>query len=163
MRNVVKSEKYGSVLYEESFWTGKRKIYINGELFEKDTKKIYIGKIDDKITAINICGNFFTGVKLEINSDIIQVTPSTLWYEYVLFILSFLIVLVWGNSFALCRIIPVVGGAIGGFIAGLGAFLSLFAMKSVKKPLYKVLIGIGSLIAIFGICALIGLAIVSAI
>jgi uncharacterized membrane-anchored protein YitT (DUF2179 family) len=60
-------------------------------------------------------------------------------------------------------IVPVIGGAIGGGISGGLGVLSLSVMKSFDKPILKVLMGLGFLIATFGICTLLGIALVSAI
>lgn len=52
-------------------------------------------------------------------------------------------IIAWGNSIPLCRIFPIVGGAIGGAIGGIFLALSFYLMVKVKKPIYKVLIGFG--------------------
>jgi hypothetical protein len=35
MKVVVENEKYGTIEYNESFWTGKRTIYVGGKLLTK--------------------------------------------------------------------------------------------------------------------------------
>ena len=34
MKNIIKNEKYGEILFQESFWTGKKSISINGKQFQ---------------------------------------------------------------------------------------------------------------------------------
>ena len=73
----------------------------------------------------------------------------------------FMLILVWGNVPALCEIIPVVGGAIGGGISGLMACITLFLMRNTKKVSHKLLIWLGFLIGTFTICFAIALGILS--
>ena len=80
-----------------------------------------------------------------------------------MFVLPFILIMVWGNSVALCSIIPVVGGAIGGAISGGMGVVSLSLMKRQSNLLVKVLVGIGMLIAIFVICAVLGFAIMDSL
>ncbi len=39
MRVVVQHESLGEIIYEESFWTGKKKLFIGGEELAKISKK----------------------------------------------------------------------------------------------------------------------------
>ena len=105
----------------------------------------------------------FKGTRLKIKSKTVLISPATKWYEYILGFMSLALVLIWGNSAALCEIIPVIGGAIGGAIGGVFTVLSIVFMKETKNVLLKLLIGIGCLVATFAICALIGSAYVSLI
>ena len=105
-------------------------------------------------------GNFLSGIRLEVNQITYVVKQPYLWYEYVFAVLAFMITIIWGNVPELCKIVPVVGGAIGGVISAAIALVGLELMSKVKNPLYKVLIGLGLIIASFGACALVGLLIV---
>lgn len=162
MKKIIENEKVGLIEYDESFWTGKKKITINGTVFTKSTKKEYIGTIDGKVKVIEVTGNQITGLKLGVNGETVTVYPAPTWYEWILFILPFILVVTWGNSKALCGIVPVVGGAIGGLISAACSLIALLAMKAQKNPIIKVVIGLAGLIATFVICTLIGYAILSA-
>ena len=85
------------------------------------------------------------------------------WYEIVLSVLPFALILICGNSAALVSIVPVVGGALGGLISGIIAVLNLLIVKGVKPIWLKILISIGMLAAAFLLCFLIGSMIVNAL
>ena len=154
---------YGDITYEESFWTGKRKISINGTALDKIDKKTFAFYRDGKPVYVSISGNFLTGTKLVIENTTVSVTPPAKWYELVCSISIFVLILVWGNSVALCSIVPIVGGAIGGGISGALGVTNLFVMKSIKNVWLKLLVWLGFLIGTFLICFAIGMAIVSAL
>lgn len=158
MENTVHSEKFGEIVYDENFWTGKKKITINGEELEKVSRKEFKTKSGEQVL---IKGNFVFGAKLEIGGETVQVIPTVKWYEIVLAIIPFLLIMIWGNSVPLVRLVPVVGGAIGGGISGLFSAASLCLMKSVKPLWLKILIGVIFIGVTFGVCCGIGIVIVS--
>lgn len=159
MKQVIQHEKYGEITYEESSWTGRKSLSINGAPLEKVSKKEF--RTQDGKTA-TIGGNFLIGATLLIEGESIRLTPKIKWYEIALCIIPFILILVWGNVAALVKIVPVVGGAIGGAISALMSVLSLFVMKSVKLTWQKVLIGVCFVAVTFGICCGIGLVILGA-
>lgn len=166
MKKQINNELLGEVVYEESFWTGKKNITINGKTLAKKDKKTFILEVNKeakKETLLYLKGSFLSGASLSFDNEVIEIYPKPKWYEYVLCFLPLLVNLIWGNSVALCSIIPVVGGAIGGAITGLFSILGLIISRLVKKPLLKVLIYLLALVVSFGICAAIGFAIVAAI
>jgi len=139
MKEVVKNDKYGEIVYEESFWTGKKSLSINGLALEPINKKEYM--FGDKKATLK--GNYITGVSVNIEDDTINITKKTAWYEIILGVLPLLFVLIWGNNRYLVTLFPIVSGAIGGAVAGICGFLSLYFMKKVKLARFKILIGIG--------------------
>ena len=147
MREIVNTS-YGQIVYDEGFWTGKKTLIINGVVAQPVSKKEYM--INGKKAILK--GSFLTGCSLLIEGHVIQLSPKVKWYEIILAIIPFLFLMVWGNNVALCSIFPVVGGAIGGALGGIGAVTSLLLMKKSKFFLPKVLIGI----CVFGITVLIG-------
>lgn len=156
MKKIIQNEALGEIVYNESIWTGKKSLTVNGVEAKKITKKEY--QAGDK--KLIISGNYyFTGITLTVGDEIIEVSPKPKWYEFVFAILPLLFLLIWGNSYTLCDIFPVVGGAIGGFIGALFSIASLLLTKKTEKPLYKVLIGIGIFVAnvlvAFGLACLI--------
>ena len=92
-------------------------------------------------------GSYLGGAKLLINNETIEIVPKPKWYEIFLSVLPFVFLMVWGNNVALCAIFPVVGGAIGGALGGLGVVFSLLYMKKAKALIYKILIGLGTFVA----------------
>ena len=80
---------------------------------------------------------------MTIHGEQIQLTAPVKWYEAVLSLLIFVFILVWGSNTSLCAICPIVGGAIGGAVAGVFTFLSLFFMKATNKLWLKLLIWFG--------------------
>lgn len=158
MQNTVQSESYGEIVYDENFWTGKKQITFNGEALEKVSRKEFRTSNGEPVL---VKGSFLTGVKLAVGNELITVMPTVKWYEVVLAVIPFIFIMIWGNSVALCRIIPVVGGAIGGAISGALSALSLFFMRSVKPLWLKLLIGAIFIAATFGVCCGIGYVIIS--
>lgn len=160
MKQVVQHETIGEIVYEESAWTGKKTLTINGEQLQKKDKTTFVTNSGEQV-ALN--GNFLKGASITVGGETIQIIPAVKWYEVVLSILPFLLIMIWGNVVELCLIVPVVGGAIGGLISGVFSVSNLIIIKRVDKIWLKVLISLGMLAATFGICCGIGYAIISAI
>lgn len=163
MKQEVMHHKYGKIVYEESSLSGNKNIYFNDVQLKKVSKTTFEAVIDDEELVVYVKGNTFTGLSLKINGELIEIIPQTKWYEYVMCLIPFILVMIWGNVIALCQIIPVVGGAIGGAISGLCSILSLFFAKKTNNVLFKVLIFIAATAIAFGICALLGVAFVELI
>lgn len=105
--------------YEESFWTGKKIIKVDGILLESPKKKFYI--LDEK--EYKVQGNFLTGVKLIGERDITIVPPLKTW-EYILACLPLLLVLF--------------GGAIGGLLGAVGAIILATVMRRTSNIIIKI-------------------------
>ena len=136
MTVLTQHQSYGEIIYKESFWTGKKSLTINGVEAQPVSKKEFV--LEEK--RIIIKGNYLTGIVLHLDGDIVRVSEQTKWYEFILSIIPFIFLLTWGNNATLCSIFPVVGGALGGAIGGIGLVTSLFLMKKTKAPIAKVLI-----------------------
>lgn len=159
-KTTISHETYGTIEFEESAWSSKKKITINGVPLTNLGKKAFVSANGDKYY---ISGNLLKGTTLIIGSDHIKLTEPVKWYEIVLSVLPFILIMVWGNSVQLCEIVPVVGGAIGGAISALMGIVNLFIIRSVKPVWLKVIISIAFLGATYLICFLIGYAILSAV
>lgn len=157
MRSVVNHAVYGEIVYDESL-TGKKKLFFNGKELQSSGKNTYVTADGEKVF---LHGSLLSGVRLTIKSENIQVVKVPAWYVYLLAVLPFVLIIVWGNSVKLCSIVPVVGGLIGGMISAVMAVISFILMTKVKSGLLKLLIGIGFLAATFLVCALIGYAMLS--
>lgn len=138
MRLFVKDPVYGKIIYDENFWTGNKVITINGVQADKISKKVYT--LNGKKFIVK--GNYITGISLFIDGKNLIISRKTAWYEMLLAMLPFLFLMTWGNSSALCKIFPVVGGALGGLLGGIAIVISLMFIKKQKSLLYKILIGI---------------------
>ena len=139
MKEFVQHPIYGEIVYNESFWTAKKTLTINGVHAQPVSKKEFSAE-GKKVVII---GSRLMGLKLQIDNDVVEVSPKPTWYELVFAFLPLIFLLTWGNSAALCSIFPVVGGAIGGALGGISSITSLLLMKNAKSLLIKLLIGIG--------------------
>ena len=157
MREIVNHPVYGEIIYNESFWTGKKTLTVNGIDAQRISKKEYM--VNEKKALLK--GNFLTGSNLYIEGEAIQLSPKAKWYEIFLAIIPCLFLITWGNIPSLCAIFPVVGGAIGGALGGVGAVVALLIMKSKKNPLFKALAGIIVAVATILIAYLLAIAILS--
>lgn len=146
---------YGQIEYNENFWTGKRELTVGGEKLLKKKKNIYTLNSENGDLDCRIKGSFLTGATLYIDQDVIQLSEPCKWYEIFCSVLIFAFVLTWGNIPQLCMIIPIVGGAIGGGISGLGACMSLFLMRRTKKIGLKLLVWLGMFLGTIVVCFLI--------
>ena len=139
----IKDEKLDEIKYEEGFWTGKRTLTINDKELKKIDKNNFEFQNGEEVRKVQVTGNAITGVKLIDDNNNIELVSKPKWYEIVLSCFIFAFILIWGNSVTLCKIFPLVGGAIGGLISGAFAMLNLFAIKKVKKIWLKLLVFVG--------------------
>ena len=146
MKETMKHPVYGEITYNESYWTGKKVLTVNGVKAKAISKKEFV--IGEKKAVLN--GSALTGVSLVVDGETLQLSPKPKWYEVVLAILPFLFITTWGNNSTLCSIFPIIGGAIGGALGGAGAIVSLLLMRKAKNVFAKILIGLAAtLVAAF--------------
>lgn len=163
MKTSVVHPVYGEIVYEESAWTGKQSLTVNGAPLAKLGKKSYaLCCGEEKITA-TIKGSYLFGAKLIVKGEEIRITPSAKWYEIASSLFIFVLIMAWGTSPELCQIVPIVGGAIGGAISGAMAVFNMLIMKSVKNPWLKLVSWIGMTAAAFVLCFAVAVAIISAL
>lgn len=160
MKEIIQHPTYGEIVYEESFWTGKRSLIIGGAPAEKRTKTEYVFG-DDK-TLVFIKGNYLYGISLVIKGETIEITPKPRWYEIAVAAIPVVLAIVWGNSPVLCAILPMLGGALGGGLSALFGLTALMQMKKQPKLLNKLLIGLGIVAAWTVISVLVASALVAA-
>lgn len=163
MKSIVHDEQYGEIVLEESFWTGKKQLTIGNIKPEKLSKNTFSFNDGEKFVSVTLKGNSMTGVKMIVGERTIQLTPPLKWYDIVLALPGFILILVWGNSVSLCSILPVVGGAIGGGLSAVLAFITFIAIKSTNKIWLKILIALAGAAVTFLICWGIGEALVAAL
>ena len=163
MKVVVENEKYGTIEYNESFWTGKKTIYVGGKLLTKKAKNKYAYSSEEGEVSVKVNGNTFSGLELMIMGSRVEIIPKTSVLEYILAVIPFIVVLIWGNSVYLCSIFPVVGGAIGGAISGAASVIGMMFMKRNKNFLVKILISLVTLVITMLICFGIAVLLVNAL
>ena len=162
MRVILQVPDIGDVIYEESYWTGKKTISINGKIFRKASKTTYVHTDGEKEYYITVNGSFLSGVSITFgNGFTVIVTEKPAWYEWILSGAGFLFVLIWGNVPASVDIFPVIGGAIGGAIAAAIGCFSLIMMKDRKEVWQKLLIGIAGFAVTLIICNILATALFS--
>jgi hypothetical protein len=93
----------------------------------------------------------------------VESIPKTSVLEYILAVIPFIVILIWGNSIYLCSIFPVVGGAIGGAISGAASVIGMMYMKRNKNFLKKILISLVTLAITMLICFGIAVLLVNAL
>ncbi|MGN1373246.1 MAG: hypothetical protein ACI4VK_04270 [Candidatus Coproplasma sp.] len=129
--------------YEESFWTGKRRLtWCGKELKRVNNRQFVLEPQSEGEEAVEFAvnGNIFKGVTISSAafSGAVTVRKPLTWVEYVLVILP---------------IIPsVLFGAIGGAIGGLFAAASLYLLPKIKPVWLKIVVGI-EMCAVAGLTA----------
>ena len=139
MKITINHPTYGEIVYDESIWTGKKTLTVNGTTCFAVSKKEFLAG-DQKIL---LSGSLLSGVRLTINQETVEVSPRPAWYEIAFAILPLVFLITWGSSPTLCAIFPVIGGAIGGAIGGVFGMTSLVLMKKTSSVGKKLLIGVG--------------------
>lgn len=162
MKAAIQHDAYGTITYEESFWTGKKTLLLNGTPLTRTDKTHFLYNTNGESVTVEVKGNALTGVCLHIGKEKIQLVEKPAWYVWTLSILMFAFIIVWGNSPTLCAIFPVVGGAIGGAISGVCAVLNVYFAGKTKNPLFKLLIGLGIFAVMLVVCYAIAAAILAA-
>jgi hypothetical protein len=157
MKTTVHHLGFGTIDYEESFWTGARTLVQNGKKLEKRGKNEYLLSDGEREHRATLKGGLFAGVYLETeDGERIAFTPALAWYEIVFAVVILAFMVVWGNSVKLCSIIPVLGGALGGGITGVCIALGILFSKKTERAAIKLLIWLGVLVAAFLTCAILG-------
>ena len=161
MKNTIQHPVYGQILYEESIWTGKKVITVNGTALQKVSKDTYVLTIAGESVYAVLKGSLLSGACLTIRDEAIWLVAKPAWYDWLLSVLPFVVMIIWGNSPQLCSIIPVVGGAIGGAIGGVG-FVTTMVLVRDRTGFKKILAGLLSLVVTFAVGAALGYGIVFA-
>ena len=164
MKKIVEHNVLGKVEYNEDAMTGKKTISINGVELVSSGKNSFLYECGDgRKQIVTLKGSLITGITLVMAGDSYVIVDKPKAYEWVLGFLPFILNLVWGNSVALCSIIPVVGGAIGGAISGGISALALYQMQLKEKFGSKVIVSLLCTILAFAICFAVAELILSAI
>ena len=164
MKTIVQHEKYGNIIYEENFWNGRRTLTVDGVKANKlGRNKFSYNLFDGTPVEVNLKGSQMTGVKGTFNGEEVCILEAPKWYEFVMYIFTFVLILTWGNSPELCAIVPVLGGALGGLISAAIITCGLGLSRKTKNGLVKFLISLGVLVVTFGACVLGAILLLSAL
>ena len=155
MTQTIMHSVYGAISYEENIWTGKKSLAVNGKYLKKGRKNVFTLEDGENTLYVTLNGNALTGVTVTIGGQKIVVLSKLTSLEYILSILPFALVMIWGNVPALCSIIPVVGGAIGGGLSALASVICVSKMRDCTMG-KKVLTSLLATLAAFLVCAAIG-------
>ena len=151
MKYVVNHDVYGEICLEESFWTGKKSVTINGVALKQIGKMrrgqcTYEYETEEGKKQVTSKGTFATGIQLTIDGETIQMDKGAAWYEIAACALMWIVMLVWGIVPSLYTIWPILGGALGGAFHAILAMTALLAMKSTKNIALKFVIWLGMFI-----------------
>lgn len=160
MKKSVTHPIYGIITYEENIWSGKKTVSVNGNVLQKTGKNTFLFMNGETGVAVTLRGSVLTGVTLQIQNEQISVIAKPAWYEWILAVLPLALNLIWGNSVALCSIIPVVGGAVGGALGGAAMVICMGMMRE-KTVGGKLLTALVTVLATFAAGAVLGYLILS--
>ena len=151
MRIEKEHPELGKIVYQESFWTGRRSILVNGTALTRHNNKQFG---NDEIKA-TVMGNLFSGIVINFSGTFVAMSQKTLPIEYILSFFPVLLIIIWANSPKLYSIIPIIGGAIGGGVSGGCGAVALIYMKLRKNIYGKILVAVISLVVAFILCNII--------
>lgn len=144
MQEKAYIEEIGTVTYSETFFLGRKELYVDDVLCKKVGKKEYSYTDKDGNTAnLSLKGSFISGVTISNGAKNFTLISKPKWYELFIFMLIVLFPIIWGNNVATVEVLPVFGGAVGGAIGGAFAVMSLYTMRFFKRISMKMLVGIG--------------------
>ena len=129
MKSISQTTDGRKVEYEESFWTGKKSIKIDGNQLIKLGKKVFV--LDEKKYELN--GNFIFGATLSSSDEKIVLVKKLNVLEWILVALPLFLVLI--------------GGALGGALGAVAACSNAAVVRSIKNVILKII----ACIAIAGI------------
>ena len=152
MEKTVMHPVYGKITYDENIWSGKKTLSINGVTLSKINKNIFSWTNGMANLSVVLKGNAMTGASIVIGGETIELYSKPSVLDWILSMLPFVLVMVWGNSRALCEIVPVAGGAIGGAVSGMAIVLCMTGLRE-KKLGGKLLVALLALAATFAVCA----------
>lgn len=72
MKVSVQNETFGVLTLDESFWTGKKNLSVNGVALQKSGKNVFEYEQDGQKYTVILKGNFLTGATLWIGDQTIR-------------------------------------------------------------------------------------------
>ena len=151
MHKEIEIENYGKLTVNKNEFLGTIDIKLNGESFYKVNKKLYKCHYNDEDINAEIIGNSFSGSKIKVLGNVIELTAPITWYGIVISIIPLIFSLVLGNMASVAKSgFYVLGGAFGGAIGGLALALGIYldTLISLNKSKKILFILISSIVAI---------------
>ena len=142
MQAAVEHSVYGVILYEENIWIGTKKLFVNGQALEKQSKNTFVLVKDKQPVYFTIKGSYLSGIKLIVDDRTFQIVSGPKWYEVLIVVAMVFLYFLWANIPTLCMYLPVIGGAVGAAVCGGVSEFSLYLMRLQKNAGMKVLIGL---------------------
>lgn len=134
MKKEIKTQDGKTIIYEESFWIGKRTIVINGKTLDKVSKNVYTDGSNDYV----IKGNQFFGLSIINNNEIYVIYEKLNAFQIILACIPLIMVFI--------------GGAIGGALGALGFFVIILAIRCYKNSiLVNIITSIAVSALVFGL------------
>ena len=164
-----------NILYEESFWTSRKRLVINGQDALKIGRKRFQAEVNGELTTFDIRGSFLSGVSVtatkstpfgDATTGITSLSETTVlarnkWYDWVMICLP-LVGIIFGVIFC-----GAIGGGLSTLLCLLAAVINATIARSELKVGLKVLAQFGVAAVAnaiwFGIWYLIALFVVSAL
>ncbi len=145
MQVTVSHPTYGLITYEESAWTGKKTILFDGIPLVKIKKNIFQRPADPTVEGsspltVTVKGGYVGGVSLLVGDEVIPMTQKASAADVILGIIPSILFLIF-----------IMGGAIGGAIAGMMGIGGVLLMKSRPNLKQKLLISLGASAVILAI------------
>ena len=155
MKKIIETEKYGVIKFKESILTGKKRITIDGVQLKKGEEDFYYGNINGDYSICKVESSVFKGVKIEVNREEFVITGMMKWYEYILVLLPFIVIITWGNCPRLCSFVPIIGGFIGGVLSFICSLITLVYIRRSNSLVFKIVFSLIMLSFSLFICSLI--------
>ena len=137
MEFKVEHSQYGTIIYNESFWTGKKSIRINSVELSMIGKNEFQYYIENELIQVTLQGNSLSGVAITIKGEKIQLVSKLGLFEILILIFAFFLPLIWGSTPVLCETLPLIGGAIGGVLYICSSMVGIILIKKAKTNLHK--------------------------
>ena len=152
MKAVIQHPVYGEIAYAQGALNG-RSLTIGGVPLRRVSSTDYeYSPPGAPPEPVRLYGNFLTGVSLSLRGEEIPVIPRLCWPQAVFSALIFAAVLLWNMIPALMRLLPTVGGALGGLVGGIAAVVNVNLIR--RRPLWLgALISLGMAALAILVCA----------
>ena len=122
--------KNKELIYEESFWSGKKVLKYDGVELKKISRNVFEYDNGTSKEQFEVVGNMVLGVTIKMFGSEVQVTRKVAWYELVM-------------SLFVAMPCLILGGAIGGALGAIFGIINLFVIRNINKWWWKLLISIG--------------------
>ena len=151
MHKELEIENYGKLTINKNEFLGTIDIKLNGDSFNKVNKKLYKYRYNDEEIKAEIIGNGFSGSKVKVLGNVIELTTPVTWYGFIISIIPLIFSLVLGNMQPVAKSgFYVLGGGFGGALGGLALALGLYldTLTSLNKAKKLLFILISSVVTI---------------